>query len=427
MSKSSYHIFLGQGDTTVANARYWIHQLQSQSQDPHDWVQILSTKQNTLPDDLQPYYSRDLAYPQGTKRIWISPGIHPDHPIFSQFINESWQENCITDIDYFLEHTTAKVILVTGTNGKSTVVSYLRTLLQSVGCSCACYGNFQPGILQAIDQSWDWVIIELSSFQLYWMKASNWFEERGRDIQETVKASILLNISDDHLDWHKGYQYYRQAKHKIFSYSHVCISDHGSYGVSYMPRAQMMAQSRYGEQILQEDLNRSAALECLSQLGFSSQIDGLQSPKSSYYLPHLPSLPYRQQQFILGNTVVINDSKATNMSATLSAITTTRSMYNDKKILLVLAGISKVVDHKKLYDRLASDGKIDVVVVGHDFQDLNDILLARLDYIEDLKMGIISTYGVVLFSPAGTSYDQFKDFKARGSAFDTHIESIWDA
>lgn len=421
MGEDETHIILGQGVTAIATARYWVSRRLRENQTVESLtvpsIQILSNKPNILPDDLRPYYSNTLQ-PGGNKRVWVSPGLKASDELFQQ-VGDVDPRYRMLDIDYFLSQVSTKtqVILVTGTNGKSTVSLYLQQILQTQGYSCACYGNFQPGVLQALDGRWDWVVLELSSYQLYWMKDRAWCIDNHPQGYYPVKASVLLNIEEDHLSWHEGYRGYRAAKEKVHQYADVCV-DNGQYGGrSYLPGVKQIMLGSRQNQSLQTAMNMSAAWACLFHLGVVSQIDPLE-------LGQLQGLPFRQQKRVMGERVIINDSKATNISATLSAIQAVRAQYENQKVLLILAGVSKVTQHQEIKQCLSAVSHIDCVVIGDDFQDMNDMLLARYRCIEDLKIGIVKSYGVILFSPAGASYDRYKDFSARGVAFDTHIESL---
>ncbi len=384
----SHSILVGQGQTTIATANYLLKHGHS--------FEVLSSKPNILPQYLKDYYTREIT--KGSI-AWVSPGIQPQHPILDKVLGRM---PIITDIDYFLMNSNSSVILVTGTNGKSTVVAYLNAMIAQLGLKSACLGNFKPGLLDALDQDLDWVVIELSSYQLHWMQSHH-----------TVQASVLLNVDHDHIVWHQSFKRYRDTKQKIHSYADVCIDDGNYGGVSYHPRASMLHQRGMS---LQRANNVAAAMECLIQLGISSA-QGLELDVV------LPQLSYRQVQQLKGGCVIVNDSKATNLSATISALQSVRHQYPDKKILLILAGISKTNCHNLLLQHI--DVHMDIVVIGAGYQDINTCFLARYRCIEDLKIGMMKQYEVILFSPAGASYDRYKDFTARGVAFDALIESFW--
>ena len=135
--------------------------------------------------------------------VIISPGIKPDNPLVIQMKSEG--KNIKTDIEIFSENYKGKVIGVTGTNGKTTYVNLLVDFLNLQGVNTIGAGNVGKSPLEIIDNNYDLVVLELSSFQLYYTNKLNLF------------ASVILNLNEDHLDWHKDYREYQLSKYKIFT------------------------------------------------------------------------------------------------------------------------------------------------------------------------------------------------------------------
>lgn len=361
----SHSLLVGQGATSIHTARYLKEHGYS--------FNIYSQKSNRLPDDLMEYYVTEPIY---ASLVWVSPGISPDDAIIKT-LDPSVPK--ILDIDYFLLHTKSKCLLVTGTNGKSTVVKYAQTLLAKDNRSVGMYGNYQPGILQALTTSPEWVIIELSSYMLYWMA-----------YQHTCLGGILLPVTKDHISWHGSYKHYLAAKLKI------------------QTMVRHMVDMRTSSKVACE-LNQLAVHTLFDQLGINYQPDVL------------PSLPFRMTVQHMGDNIYINDSKATNLAATISAISYVKKYYPNKPILLILAGIAKQKDHGELLPYLSGTT---LCVVGEDYSDLNPYIHQRFDCIEAIKPCMMEHRGVILFSPAGSSYDRYTGFEARGDAFNKLIRII---
>lgn len=372
------NLLVGQGQTTIATARYLQHIGASFS--------IFSLKPNTLPNDLSQFYTQVVSeYTQA----WISPGIALDDPV----MNCLDQTKTCLDIDYFLTQYKKPVILVTGTNGKSTVCRYLQTMFLALGLKSVCYGNYQPGILFALEEDIDWVIIELSSYQLERMC-----------YQGTVALSILLNISEDHIDWHGSMKDYQQSKMKIHKMAAINMGvggedyKHHMQAYSHLPRSKA--------------LNLAASIAILKKLGYKAP------------MVELPVLPYREMTYKVNDQVIINDSKSTTIASTVSALNNAVLLYPQQRVLLILGGIEKSNYFQPLIDCL--NLSIQLIVIGKGFQDLDPFIEQRFDCIYAAISCIIRYKGVILFSPGGASYDQYKTYMERGRDFDRCILSIQD-
>jgi|GEM_PF-3863740 UDP-N-acetylmuramoylalanine--D-glutamate ligase len=376
----SHSVILGQGLTSIETANF----LLSQNRD----FQIYSHQENHLPEHLKSYYSQKM---KDCSHIWLSPGI----PIHDVFLKDIDMKKAYLDIDYFLYHYTKPVILVTGTNGKSTVCRYIESMLVERGYSACCYGNYKPGILSLLHQNVDWVIIELSSYQLSYMRLLN-----------KVAATLLLNISKDHLAWHNGFDRYQQAKYKIHQYSDISVGLGGKY--DYLYRIASLEQEGFNPM---EALNLAAAMEVLDQLGIKPSV-----PKK------LPKLLYRQNIHFLKDKIFINDSKSTNIESVVIALKVVRKSYPNRSILLILAGIEKTLNHAQLIPWLDENDRI--IVIGQSFKSISAYVYQRFSCIAKARSCIMDFNGVILFSPGGASYDQYRNYEERAKDFNRHIFNI---
>ena len=147
--------------------------------------------------------------------IVVSPGYHPDHkilmwaaarniPIWGD-IELAWR---VRD-----KVKAAEWLAVTGTNGKTTTVQLTAAMLAAAGYRVAPCGNIGVPVLDAVrdPQGFDVFVVELSSYQLHWMTGVHPY------------SSAVLNIADDHLDWHGSMESYAQAKSRIFGMTDLCI------------------------------------------------------------------------------------------------------------------------------------------------------------------------------------------------------------
>jgi UDP-N-acetylmuramoylalanine--D-glutamate ligase len=155
------------------------------------------------------------------KIIAMSPGISPIDPLIAPFLAHAQEQQIAIwgELDFFShalhsleanQQYTPKVIAITGTNGKTTTTALTGVICARAGKSVAIAGNISPSLLDKmmaclIDNTLpDIWVLELSSYQLYYSQDFN------------PQAAVILNISEDHLDWHGNMEHYIQAKAKIF-------------------------------------------------------------------------------------------------------------------------------------------------------------------------------------------------------------------
>lgn len=375
-------VIVGQGITSIHTAEYLIKKGCAFS--------IYSLKSNRLPQHLSKYYVND---PLDYSMAWLSPGIQANDPIMN-FIDK---DKTWLDIDYFLYNTTKPVILVTGTNGKSTVSCMIRDMLKQLGYMAVCYGNYQPGLLSVLDQDVDWVIIELSSYQLSHMKYTG-----------KVSATLLLNITVNHINWHGSFESYQASKLKIHNFSDLNIGVNGRYG--FRQRIKPLIKLGYN---FQDAYNIAASIEVLVRLGLR--------PIIGYY----PKLPYRQNTIVRKNQVIINDSKSCTLVSTVNAIKLAKMNYPNKPILLILAGIEKGEPSDQIIKEFTSN--VTVIIIGKGFQELSGFCAKRYSCIKEAMSSIMNHKGIVLFSPGGASHDQYGNYEERGEDFNRRILNVGES
>ena len=148
--------------------------------------------------------------------VVISPGWRQDHPLVAKVLASNLP--ILNEIDLAWQIRTEvsphqKWIALTGTNGKTTTVEMVAKILQTAGLKAVACGNVGDTVIEAVDRkdSYDYLILELSSFQLHWIKEANF-----------VSAAIL-NIADDHLDWHGTFDAYAAAKFSILDRAELAV------------------------------------------------------------------------------------------------------------------------------------------------------------------------------------------------------------
>ncbi|NMM34784.1 MAG: UDP-N-acetylmuramoyl-L-alanine--D-glutamate ligase, partial [Phycicoccus sp.] len=149
-----------------------------------------------------------LELPQDTELVITSPGFRPDHPMLLAAASRGipvWGE---IELAWRMraQSGAAPWITITGTNGKTTTVNMLASILRASGLRATSAGNVGTPLLEAVlhPEPYDVLAVELSSFQLHWQRSV------------TPLASVCLNLAPDHLDWHGSFEQYRLAKAKIY-------------------------------------------------------------------------------------------------------------------------------------------------------------------------------------------------------------------
>ncbi|ASQ44940.1 UDP-N-acetylmuramoyl-L-alanine--D-glutamate ligase [Legionella clemsonensis] len=371
--------------------------------------------------------------------IIASPGISLDEP----FLQEAFRLNIpvFGDIECLTRETSSPMIAITGTNGKSTVTTLVGEMAKAAGLSVAVAGNIGLPVLDLLDndQTYDLWVLELSSFQL--------------DLTHSLKpvAATILNLSPDHLDRHHTYEAYINSKQRIYQNAQVLLynrqdahtypntdliqGNKASYGLDKPDAANWgivekngrpyLAQGEYcflavdelrikGKHNWQNAL-AACALARAAGIDFQSIVSVLQSFKG---------LPHRCQWVRTLNQVDwINDSKGTNIGATLSAISGIGGSMQGK-IVLIAGGQGKGADFTELRSPVA-DYVRSVVLIGEDADKMEEALAdvvpvlraPSLDGAVVLAKEQAKPGDVVLLSPACASLDMFRDFNHRGEVF----------
>lgn len=363
-----------------------------------------------------------------------SPGIAMDSPELLKAKDAGVEIR--GDIDVFVAETDKPIIGITGSNGKSTVTTFVGQLLESCGLRVALGGNLGVGALDLLDQDADIYVLELSSFQL----------ERAGDLNLAV--ATVLNLTPDHLDRHQTMPLYHLAKHRIFAGSkHVVVNardpltlpvgkgdvtwtawrddepDLQQLGIRHIDGEPWIAFGFdslircadlpvLGEQNIRNVL---AALAICRGVGFEFKqlIDGVAS---------LRGLPHRCE-FIgeIGGVSFINDSKATNVGATVSAIS---GLSVGKNIILIAGGEAKGQSFEALSKAVNGSCK-QVILIGEAAGEIAKSLPkeAPVDFADSLGAAVekaassATTGDIVLLSPACASFDMFANYEQRGNAY----------
>jgi UDP-N-acetylmuramoylalanine--D-glutamate ligase len=290
----------------------------------------------------------------------------------------------------------AKFIGVTGTNGKTTTTELLGAILRAAGRNVAVAGNVGTPLTSV--RSADWVVCELSSFQL-------------EDVHELAcEVAVLLNLEPDHVDRHGSFEAYRDAKLRIFERSRAQVVPRGLGlpGVEFSADDDLPA-----EPLIRGAHNRENAAAATA----AARAAGIADEHIAAVLLTFPGVPHRLELVgERGGVRYVNDSKATNVPAALRAL----AAYADDPVHLILGGSPKGEDFAPLAAAIGANVK-SVHLIGEEAERLAELIDGHRD--GTLKAAVehaaqLAQPGdVVLLSPACASYDQFANFEERGDAF----------
>ena len=344
----------------------------------------------------------------------VSPGIPPHN----QLVKDT--KNKISEYDLFAEQMPFS-IWISGTNGKTTTTQMLQHLLNSSNSQCGGNIGFP---LAAMDKSKDLWILETSSFTLHYTNIAK------------PNIYILLPVSDDHLSWHGNFKEYEKAKIKPLS---LMNSDDIAIVPSKFKNYETKAKTIFYENT--QDLEKEFGIDsnnvnfkepflidailalCVSQI-ITNKVD---YNKINTFVQD----PHKLEEFKdAQNRLWIDDSKATNVDATIQALKT----YKNNKIYLILGGDDKGADLKPLFDELI-DCDVELYLIGKNSDTLKNLsikynlIATKVDNLKNAVNEInndytTSTNSVAMLSPAAASLDQFSSYKERGEKFKEFINSL---
>ena len=338
------------------------------------------------------------------------------------------------------------IIAVTGTNGKTTLCRQLAQMLQNAGKSVCLAGNIGvPFSLEVTKSKYDVVVLEVSSFQL--MSIDKF----------SPHIAIITNIAPDHLDIHNDIEEYVGAKLNIFKNqterdyaiinedflmhnSQFSILNCGELLKCRMRNAECRIDAKINlentsiiqnsefriqnsaKTCLHTNTNKSILSKVADILGLSQDIV---DTTLHYYVPDRHRIELVDT---IGGKKYINDSKATNISATLYAI----SHFEDS-IALILCGSDKGLEYDELFLKMPNNVK-HILACGAIAKTLQASALKYNKIVtihDDLKQATLyaSTLDVdtILLSPSSASFDQFKDYKHRGDTFCEIVKELADS
>lgn len=375
--------------------------------------------------------------------VIASPGLSVETPFFKQAKQAG--VSVYGDIECLARELNAPVIAITGTNGKSTVTTLVGEMAKRAGFNVAVAGNIGTPVLDMLDDEhhYDLWVLELSSFQL--------------DLTHSLApvAATILNVSPDHLDRHHTMDAYVQAKQRIYHRAEVAVFNRDD---SYtLPAMQDSARSfgldkpaaenwglinQNGQVYLAKGTTCFLPAESVLIKGVHNWLNALAacalaetvniSPRHMVeVLSTFSGLSHRCQWVrTIDGVEWINDSKGTNIGATISAIKGIGGSMQGK-IVLIAGGQGKGADFRELAQPVA-DFVRSIVLIGEDASKIEAALVNTVPVSHastlDSAVAVAKTQAqpgdVVLLSPACASLDMFRDFNHRGALFTHLVEGL---
>jgi UDP-N-acetylmuramoylalanine--D-glutamate ligase len=371
--------------------------------------------------------------------LLVSPGVSLETPAVRQAAKSGVA--VFGDLDLFACAARAPIVGITGANGKSTVTTLLGLMAQADGRKVRVGGNLGEPMLDLLDDEAELYVLELSSFQL----------ERSRLL--AAEVATVLNVSPDHMDRYADIQAYADAKRRIFRGDGLMVlndddpmvmamAEQGRRSVRFGLNAG--AAPDYGlraidgeEWLMAGDapLMRAAEVRIKGRHNLANALAafaladgaGLSRAAAIQALKEFPGLDHRMQWVAdVDGVSYVNDSKATNVGATLAALEGLT-----EPAVLIAGGDGKGADFSILAP-VAKKKLRAAVLMGRDAPLLEQALrqAARTVRVENMKQAVdaarrLAQKGdVVLLAPACASLDQYKDYQERGRIFAEAVRGL---
>ncbi|MDX2429136.1 MAG: UDP-N-acetylmuramoyl-L-alanine--D-glutamate ligase [Xanthomonadales bacterium] len=343
---------------------------------------------------------------------------------------------------WFAENPKAKTICITGSLGKSTTAKLIAHLLSHAGVRVCLAGNIGKPMLDCEDEAVDWWVIELSSYQI-------------SDLEAKPDIAVLLNISEEHLDWHRGIERYKADKlrlaqlapggrlianyadevlrHRLKNIPDICWFNKpgnwqaGATSVFHQPGKSGLSASRQEKVVAPASLpgehnaqNIAAALTVIDTLG-------LDIPRLDEALSAFCGLPHRLQ--LIGERAgvsYVDDSISTTPVSVAAALQT----VGHQGVVLLLGGMDRGLDWNGFARSLSDHAPHAIIALPDSGPKILDCLKAAgvelsggLHTAPGLKEAVViakklvPANGCVLLSPGAPSYPHFRDYEDRGQQF----------
>ena len=398
--------------------------------------------------------------------VVVSPGWKPSHPLIQKFVAAGTPLTNEIDLAWQIKQEEVphqRWFAITGTNGKTTTVEMTAAAMRAGGLHAIACGNVGDTVIDAVESKdkFDVLVLELSSFQIHWMQSAQF------------TASAILNIADDHTDWHGDFEEYARTK--------ISLLDSSSTGVLNADDAEVVKRSVHwkgrkvfftletpgpGEIGVVEELlvdrafvadPQEAAMiselievtptvphnvsNALAAAGLARTVGVSHEAIRSAITEFIPGRHRIEKVLELNGVTWINDSKATNPHAASAAIMSALS------VIWIAGGLAKGAQMGELVERIKTRVRL-AILIGEDRELIATELSAHAPHIEVIRVDTPAGYSkggdsnalmesvirtahehaksgdTVLLAPACASMDQFNSYGDRGDRFRAAVEKV---
>ena len=372
--------------------------------------------------------------------IFKSPGIRPDIPEF-----EMAKRNgaiLTSEMELFFEICPCRIIAVTGSDGKTTTTTLIGEMLKKEGYTCHIGGNIGKPLVAEVETMTekDMAILELSSFQLFTMRKS-------------PEIAVITNISPNHLDWHKDFNEYIDAKKNIMKYqkeSDVLITNMDndiSKSIGSEAKAKNLTFSRMGDGFVHiesgaifygdekvinvSDINLPGTHNVENYMAAIGAVRPFVSLETIEYIARNFGGVEHRIEFVreINGIKFYNDSIASSPTRTMAALNSF-----DDKIVLIAGGYDKKIPFDELGVKINEKVR-ELVLVGDTAEKIKKAVLnagnsVNITVCNTFEEAVMTAYNKakpgenVVLSPACASFDLFKNFMLRGETFKNIVNGI---
>lgn len=444
MPESARSVVVGLGRTGLSCARYLHARHESFAvTDSRATPPEAAALQKIAPEAEVRFGAFDEALLDDTMRVIASPGVSLREPFMMSAAIRGVP--IIGDIELFAREAQAPVAAITGTNGKSTVTTLVACMAEAAGKRVLAGGNLGRPALDLLDDPVpELYVLELSSFQL----------ETTRSLR--AAAAVVLNVTPDHMDRYESVGEYASAKARIFQHCDAAVinlddplvqamthraprvltfSLRADRGADYYARpvddqgADVALMHGERQLLLMSEMKIAGLHNVANALAALAMCDALQLAQEACVtaLREFTGLPHRSQWIAdVRGVRYVNDSKGTNVGATLAAVAGMPG-----SLVLIAGGQGKGQDFAPL--AVAFRGKVrHVVLLGQDAKVLAAALdgVASIEFAKDMDDAVqraaraARSGETVLLSPACASLDMFRDYAHRGYMFAASVRRL---
>lgn len=443
MQAANAHIVVGLGQTGLACARHLHRQnIPFMAVDTRTEPPGIAEFRQEFPDVHTECGELQAATLCSAQTLVMSPGVDLRTAAVQKAIASG--VNITGDIDMFAKLAPAPLVAITGSNAKSTVVTLVGEMAKEAGLRTAVAGNIGKPVLDLLtEEPYELYVLELSSFQL----------ETTFNLNAAV--ATVLNMSPDHMDRYDSMQAYHRAKHRIFQGCRHVVTNRDdaltrpllpatvsvtSFGLGPEDNRDFSVIEHQGNACLAHERQPLLAVAELKIAGRHNVANALAALALGHAaglawepmlaaLRKFPGLPHRCQWVATVDGVPwYNDSKGTNVGASVAAIT---GLGSTGKVVLLAGGVGKGAKFAELGPVMRRFGKL-AILFGEDADKIDFVLsgIVPVQRAGSLQEAVAQARtqarpgDLVLLSPACASFDMFNNYEQRGQVFMDTVRAL---